>query len=368
MQSCCSVPRLCGDAQSNHIHISMRTIPPILTAVVLLGLASVPDTYGQASSTLHPERVIGAERCAHCHSAEVNAWKLSKHSRSDSVHRDPRTAEKAKDIAAKMGLRSADEVATDPLCTECHVTRQQTGNVLKAIGGVSCESCHGGAKDWVDIHPAMHLIANHDERINQAIKAGMLTRKNIDKVAENCFTCHVSRHEKLVNVGGHPARSEGFELASWSQGEMRHHFFTNSMRHENENREVSQSFKRVLFITGLLLDLEYSLRALAAGVQKGKEFPFRQAMGRRAYAIINSELPAVIEKLGGASAAPAELQQILTIAKGISLVGEAALVITAADEIHAQIEIFGQKADGDSLGGIDGLIPAQNRGNPYQPR
>jgi len=347
--------------------MSMRTVPHILTAFVVFGFASVSDSYGQASSTLHPERVIGAERCEKCHGEELKAWKVSKHSRSDSIHRDPRTAQKAKDIAAKMGLKSVNEISTNPLCTECHFTRQQTGNVLKVIGGVSCESCHGGAKDWVDVHGAKEKIASHDERIKQAIAGGMLNPKNIYQVAENCYSCHVTRDEKLVNVGGHPARSEGFELASWSQGEVRHHFYTNSERHPTDNKQVPQNTRRMMFVTGLILDLEYSLRALASGVQKGNAFPFRQAMGRRAFTIISNELPAVIEKLGGAGA-PAELQQILTIAKGINLGGEAAVVIKGADDIKAQIEMFGQKADGGGLAGVDGLIPSQNRGAPYQPK
>ena len=345
----------------------MSTISPVFAVVFALGIMGSTHGFGQAVSTLHPERVIGAERCEKCHGEELQAWKLSKHARSDSIHRDPKTAQKAKDIAAKMGLRSVNEISTNQLCTECHFTRQQTGNMLKVIGGVSCESCHGGAKDWVDVHGDKEKIASHDERIKLAIAGGMLNPRDVYQVAENCFSCHVARDEKLINVGGHPARSEGFELASWSQGEVRHHFYTDSERHPKDNKGVSQNVKRVLFTTGLLLDLEHSLRGLAAGVQKGNQFPFRQAMGRRAFMIISTELPAMIEKLGGASA-PAELQQILAIAKGVNLGAESPVVIKGADEIKAQIELFGQKNDGSGLAGVDGLIPTQNRGNAFQPK
>lgn len=340
---------------------------PTLRIIVLLAVTGCGKLLGQAISTLHPEKVIGAERCEKCHTQELQGWHLSKHSRSDSVHRDPKTSAKAKEIATKMGLRSVNEIATSALCTECHFTRQQTGNVLKVISGVSCESCHGGAKDWVDVHGDKEKIASHDERIKRAIEGGMLNPRNIYQVAENCYSCHVARDEKLINVGGHPARSEGFELASWSQGEVRHHFYTNSTRHEKENKMVTQPFKRMLFVTGLLLDLEHSLRGLAAGVQKGNAFPFRQAMGRRAFAILNTELPAVIEKLGG-DGAPAELKQILAIGKATSLGAESAVVIKSADEIKAQIEAFGQTNDGSALAGVDALIPAAVRGPPFQPK
>lgn len=335
--------------------------------VALFSMIGCGPLFGQAISTLHPEKVIGAERCEKCHTQELQAWHLSKHSRSDSVHRDPKTAGKAKEIAMKMGLRSVNDIATSALCTECHFTRQQTGNVLKVISGVSCESCHGGAKDWVDVHGDKEKIASHDERIQKAIAGGMLNPRNIYQVAENCFSCHVARDEKLINVGGHPARSEGFELASWSQGEVRHHFYTNSTRHEKDNKMVPQPLKRMMYVTGLLLDLEHSLRGLAAGVQKGNQFPFRQTMGRRAFAILNTELPALIAKLGG-DGAPEELRQILAIGKATSLGAEAAVLIKSADDIKAQIEAFGQKNDGSSLGGVDALIPAAVRGTPFQPK
>ena len=41
-----------------------------------LALACAPLAFGQAASTLHPERVVGNTACAECHDEEVKAWTL----------------------------------------------------------------------------------------------------------------------------------------------------------------------------------------------------------------------------------------------------------------------------------------------------
>ncbi len=42
--------------------------------------------------------------------------------------------------------------------------------------------------------------------------------------------------------------------------------------------------------------------------------------------------------------------------------------VKSADDIKAQIEMFGQHPDGAALAGVDALIPTKPRGAPYQPK
>ena len=63
----------------------LMNYPSLFAAV---GLLSSPCLFGQAASTLHPEKVVGNTTCAECHEEEVKAWTLSSHKRADSVHRD----------------------------------------------------------------------------------------------------------------------------------------------------------------------------------------------------------------------------------------------------------------------------------------
>ena len=337
----------------------------IIIIVLAVQGAFVPFALGQAASTLHPEKVVGNTSCAECHEEEVKAWTLSSHKRADSVHRDAKTRETADKIAKAMGLASGAAMTTSALCTECHFTRQKVGEVLKVVGGVSCESCHGGGKDYLKVHGDKENIASRDERRKRSKAAGMLYPHDTHLVAENCFNCHLIRDEKLVNVGGHPARSKGFNLVSWSGGEVRHNFYTPDFkRNPKQNLEPVKNRQRKMLVVGMLLDLQYSLANLSQGKTAGGAY--RKAMGNRAHSIINKELPLVIEKLGGA-AAPAELVKIQGIAKGVKLTGEQSLVAEAAKALEEPIASFSKGHDGSKLAGVDVLIPKTIKGKVWQP-
>jgi len=56
---------------------------------------------------------------------------------------------KAKEIAGKMGIK---RMKKDSACLTCHFTSGFKKGKIKAIAGISCESCHSPAKDWIKIH------------------------------------------------------------------------------------------------------------------------------------------------------------------------------------------------------------------------
>ena len=101
------------------------------------------------------------------------------------------------------------------------------------VAGVSCESCHGGAADWLAIHAdyggdgvtkATESAEHRAQRVEDSIAHGMNNPHNIYLIARQCYDCHTVPNEKLVNVGGHLAGSQDFELVAWSQGMVRHNF------------------------------------------------------------------------------------------------------------------------------------------------
>ena len=63
----------------------------------------------------------------------------------DTLHRPP----EAKEIADRLGLRS---IKRSDVCTQCHYTEQNQDGRVRVVAGVSCESCHGGAADWLALH------------------------------------------------------------------------------------------------------------------------------------------------------------------------------------------------------------------------
>ena len=94
-----------------------------------------------------PSLVLGNEACVKCHTAEVQVWKKTPHASTfEQLHRKP----EAKTIASKLGLNS---IKNSGRCVACHYTQQQTADATtRVISGVSCESCHGAAKNWMAIH------------------------------------------------------------------------------------------------------------------------------------------------------------------------------------------------------------------------
>ena len=140
-----------------------------------------------------PAKVVGSQACADCHAAAINAWQQTPHHTTwETLHRRP----EAQAIAEKMGLRS---IKRGDVCIQCHYTQKEEAGRITPVSGVSCESCHGPAADWITIHnnyggpdvtKATESAAHATERINNALGAGMLHPDNLYLVAQNCYNCH----------------------------------------------------------------------------------------------------------------------------------------------------------------------------------
>jgi hypothetical protein len=301
-----------------------------------------------------PTKVVGPEKCAECHKAEVEAWKGTHHFDTvNTMHRSDR----AQAIAEKLGLKS---IKRDSVCLECHYTRQAQGDV---IAGVSCESCHGAARDWLNIHndfggtgvtQESESPDHRKRRIEQSIAKGMHRPDEPYALVVQCFACHNVPEEKLVNVGGHQPGSV-FELVSWLEGEVRHNYASG-----HGNREDSPERRRVLYVVGQMVALETNLRDLAKATEKNT---YAVQMAKRAAAARDT-----LKKISDAVKVP-EIDQTLAGNAGsveLKLNNQAALA-KAADEAGAAARRFAATADGSRLAGVDPLLPppSQYKGTPH---
>src|SRR5688572_29496780 len=151
-----------------------------------------------------PAKIVGSDACAKCHQQEVQQWMRTPHFATfDTLHRLP----EAKQIAERMGLRS---IKRGEICTQCHYTEQNQGGRVRVVAGVSCESCHGGAADWVAVHAdyggegvtkAAESAEHHEQRLKESVALGMNNPHNIYLIARQCFDCHTVPHESVVNQG-----------------------------------------------------------------------------------------------------------------------------------------------------------------------
>ncbi len=299
-----------------------------------------------------PDKVLTWESCAKCHASEVGVWKQTPHHQTfDELSRDPRASE----ICQKMGLRS---VKRSDVCINCHFTLQTKGDKLKPVSGISCESCHGAAADWIEGHndyggnaatKESETEEHRDERLANSTAWGMRNTRDLYLIASSCFHCHTVPNEKLVNVGGHKAGSDDFELVRWSQGRVRHNF----LRSDGQFNAPSPIERlRVMYVVGMIADLEFSTRATAEATEKsryGLAVASRAARTASKLSKLNQvvqieEVDAVLNAFADASLSTNNQDQLVEI----------------ADLIRQSGQEFAVNADGAELQEIDQFLPNEN--------
>ena len=296
-----------------------------------------------------PALVVGADSCAKCHENEVAQWKQTPHyANFETLHRKP----EAKAIAKRLGFSS---IKRNDTCVRCHYTQKQENSRTRVKSGVSCESCHGAAKNWIEIHndyggPQATKQSETPEhramRLKQSIAAGMNNPHNLYLIARQCLSCHTTPNEKLVNVGGHPAGSQDFELVAWSQGMVRHNFLRTG---GSSNARETQERLRVMYIVGVLADLEASFKATAKATHKA---PFGIASAQRAARLKHKlyEISMLIDD--------PHLQQALDAALVVPLkLSREQELEAAANSIGKAAHAFAVEADGSKLAAIDPMLP-----------
>ena len=300
-----------------------------------------------------PSLVVGVEACAKCHAAEINVWKQTPHHDTFlTLHRKPQ----AQEIAKKMGVSSFKH---DSACVKCHYSIQEQAGALEAIAGVSCESCHGPAKNWLESHhdyggPGVKREQESSEhrhqRLTASILAGMRNPENVYLVAQSCYRCHTVPDEKLVNVGGHVAGSLNFEMVAWSQGSIRHNFVRSDGR---ENAASGLPRTRIMFLSGMIADLEFSLRATAAATVKETYGVTSAGRAARAAKRLTAAQSKVNQPL---------LDEVLKAFNGVQLkLNNRDQLTEAADAIAELGTRFAATVDGTKLEAIDPFLPAADQ-------
>lgn len=117
-------------------------------------------------------------------------------------------------IAARMGIKSA---ASAKICLDCHadnVPENRRGERFHLSDGVGCESCHGGAQDWLSTHYNVPTVT-HETNLD----AGLFATEDVGRRAELCLSCHLGTRNKFAShrimAAGHPRLA--FELDTFTE-------------------------------------------------------------------------------------------------------------------------------------------------------
>jgi hypothetical protein len=327
----------------------------LLTALIMAW--SCPAVAKQVSSAV--QATVGPKACADCHKSSIRAWKATHHYKTFKALPKKKDAKK---IAKKMGSKRMKSKSD---CLTCHFTSKPKKAKTKVVAGISCESCHGPGRDWIDIHSEFGgkgVKANNETpehkitRYAESEKNGMIRPANLYNVGKNCYSCHTVPNEKLVNVGGHAAGSE-FELVQWSQGEVRHNVWYD----DTVNNAPVINRLRMMYIVGKALDLEYALRGLAKATV---EQTYYTAMVERQQKAL-SDLQKISDKLSVA--------KIKTLVAAVNTadikINNSAALTAAANKVSSATQVIAKQFDGRQFAAIDALLPAPDsyKGKVFQP-
>ena len=344
-------------------------LPPTPFVALVLGLLAVSPLHAQRAP-VDPSHTLGAESCRECHEAIVESWEKSHHATSFGTLAN---SEGAKAIAKFIGMKS-DGITTSASCVRCHYTQETLASAVQTTAGVSCESCHGGASEWIDIHNSKSMA--RQERVAKASSLGMHHPASVFATAKSCFECHVVDDEQLVNQAGHPAMSEGFELLSWYSGEVKHNFLVSKQGKSvkstsHDPQDIPAARKRMIFLAGKLLHLSHSLCAVGCShdapvTKDGKLITLPN--GKPTYAVQHAltiqRLKKEMGELQGKLHIP-EYAQALGLMETVQFTtGHGEEMATAAKEIERLAEQFCKNNDGSKFTGLDqalaGLKPHSN--------
>ena len=242
------------------------------TALLLATLGFNTAAHAQSNDAIH----LGVQTCAAstCHGA-VQPWQNSVVSQNEYIiwsnHDSHSRAYQAllsdhgKQIASKLGIGPAHESNT---CLGCHtdnVSAELRGKNFDVTEGVGCESCHGGAENWLGTH-----VSGVSSRPD-LVAAGMYPTEDPVARAELCIGCHQANPDQLVThrllSAGHPRLA--FELDTFSVNQPAHARIDDDYRQRKPAHDGA-----TLWAVGQAVAARQQMRGLAKAMQgKAGLFP-----------------------------------------------------------------------------------------------
>ena len=221
---------------------------PGLVLPMLLSLAAVPFARSQAGDghlrvmlhsayvgemqadlPQHDGKYVGPGSCSAvaCHGGiqprsvtkvlqnEYSTWVTAdKHAHAYTALTEPL----GKQIAATLKLGPAEKTQRCLVCHALSVSPAEHARDFEVSEGISCESCHGPASEWLGPHIQANAVHS------RMVSLGLYDNKNLVLRTEKCLTCHLGASGMTVDheliAAGHPDLR--FELDSFSAVEPPH--------------------------------------------------------------------------------------------------------------------------------------------------
>lgn len=139
-------------------------------------------------------------------------------------------------IAKNLGIKDATQSEECLVCHSTYVKEDRLKARLYRIeDGVSCESCHGAAENYIESH------AEKGQSYSKNLKRGLIDLSKPEVRAKVCLNCHVSHPGAELThrlyAAGHPRLS--FELDTFSEIMPKH--WQTDQDYENRKAKVSSA-------------------------------------------------------------------------------------------------------------------------------
>lgn len=238
--------------------------------------ATSAHTKFTVASISNNARYLGAGSCSAsaCHNANVahgstgseyTTWMTrDSHARAFEVLFNERSN------LIQKNLQRAKPAHKEERCIRCHVApdydiaNPPPAALYFKTDGVSCESCHGPARDWINQH---HLSAWRSTSPEEKKRAGMNDTRSIVGRAQVCVTCHVGAAGMDVDhdliAAGHPRLH--FEFAA---------FHAHMPRHWPDAKDRAiPDFEVRAWVAGQLITAHAALELFAERAQRAETWP-----------------------------------------------------------------------------------------------
>jgi len=196
-------------------------VPTARSAAPTRVAAQASGVVGEIKRRIRPassHRTLGSNACSGCHERQNEWWFGHAHYRSADPFFEGEL--KNQQIARLYGIRPGEATTGSQLCMDCHGTVVSGKEARDVLDGVSCESCHGPAADWLEPHKDETDKELGRQRPGyQAALAQGKTPLDLASRAEICTGCHYITEPRLLSAG-HPSGA-GFDYVA-GMNEVRH--------------------------------------------------------------------------------------------------------------------------------------------------
>ncbi len=242
----------------------MRRIFHLFAAILTIAFGVSASAAESEIPFTAPAIHLGVSSCggSSCHGA-LEPWKGSTVKQNEFIVWQDKDAhakayktllsERSKRIAKNLGLPNAFEAK---ICLDCHadnVAPDRRAKGFEISDGVGCESCHGGAVDWL----GLHVSGKSDHAAN--VKAGLFPTEQPVARAKLCLSCHFGDKDRFITHrimgAGHPRMS--FGLDTFTAVQPAHYVVDDDYKHRKVNADHVK-----IWAVGEIVAIDYLLDAL----------------------------------------------------------------------------------------------------------